>query len=376
MASSLRTVAQRGLAAGAAGVAAAAAGASAGTDCRSAPSDDFVTPHALPLQAAADAIKQEIGLISLGTAPDGQEWLDLDDALDLAASIAAEPDVQRVILEKSKRAAAPLKMRLEGHEPAAKAAALAASAASASAASLTSSYEEIDEGDDDAEGGVGASPPATTKKAMADHAKAAEEGKDDDDDASLASSYSLPTPSLSDLLVAENEALRNEVQALRRVLFLRLEADPPTAKIVRPGVSRLQAAARGHLARRGFYTAAASAARTAVVVVTMMVEPSDATGNEIAAAPRVRVRLAARRPLIGSPAAKRSPSAARQGTAPASSLEGGRDALVISVSVLVGLLALAMLRNPAGVRTAAVSAASVVTALYVRAQQRATRPAA
>ena len=47
-----------------------------------------------------------------------------------------------------------------------------------------------------------------------------------------------------------------------------------------------------------------------------------------------------------------------------------KDGVLLSVSVVVGLLALVLMRNPQGARTAAAGLAATVTALYLRANQR------
>ena len=48
-----------------------------------------------------------------------------------------------------------------------------------------------------------------------------------------------------------------------------------------------------------------------------------------------------------------------------------KSALVVSVGVIVGLLALVLSNNPRGARTAAKAAAATVVALFERYQQRA-----
>ena len=329
---------QRGVAAGVATAVAAGTGATA--ESRAVPHEDealAIAPRESrgapvdegALRAASELVKEELKVQGFTStlSENGSEWLIptddwIDATLDLAAEVAADPGVQRTVMEKSRDQA--LVMRLMNEQPS------RARLPAATPSPLASSFELV--------------PPRPAS----------------DEVRSVPSSVSspLPSPSLSMIMSAENEALKAENAALKAELGPHRES---AARV------RLQAAARGHLTRRGYYddffTALRLAPRPASVTVRLV--PAAATGGGQRV---VKLSLVARPSLtLRRPRPPKAASARTRATAPP---QLNHDGVVITVSVVVGLLALVMMKNPASARVAAAGAAVTVAALLARANQR------
>lgn len=276
---------------------------------------------------ASALLKEEMkaqGLLTSTISADGTEWLDtLDATLDLAASVATDPGVQRTIMEKSRDQALVLRLMREQPSPL------------TSPSPLAMSYEHV-----------------------RDNARREEEVM------SVASSSPLPgsSPSLSEILAAENDALRSENATLRAAL----RSDQPCP---RPAVARVQAAARGRLTRLGFYDDDETAKRLAPTPPSVHVTLSPAVGGGVRLTLNVRPAVAMRPPAVAA-RARAAPRAARRVPAGGPLNKASRDRMVLTMSVVVGLLALLIARNPLGARAAAAGAAGTVAALYARANQR------
>ena len=323
---------QRGVAVGVATAVAAGTGATA--ESRAVPHEEdalAIAPresHVAPvdggaLRAASELVKEELKVQGFNSilSENGSEWLIptddwIDATLDLAAEVAADPGVQRTVMEKSRDQA--LVMRLMNEQP--------SRARLADNSPLASSFELV-------------------------HPRPAS-----DEVRSVPSSLSspLPSPSLSEIMTAENEALKAENVALKAELGAHREV---AARV------RLQAAVRGLLTRRGYYddflTAVRLAPRSASVTVRL-VPATDGGQHVVKLSPTVRPSLTLRRP--------RQPKAAS--ARPRAPPQLNHDGVVITVSVVVGLLALVVMRNPANARLAAAGAAVTVAALLARANQR------
>lgn len=330
-----RTAVQRGVALG---VATAVAAGSAGTAAESRAAPEGINEDAL--RSAKELLKDGLadlkssGLLTSTHSADGTEWLDVDafleSTLDLAESVAAEPSVQRTIMEKER--SQPLVLRMLSEQPR-----LAQSSA------LSGSFVDV--------------PRMAT---VADAASV---------------SSSIPSPSLSAILSVEeeNEALRAENAALKAQL---------RDKGQRPGVARLQALVRGVLTRTGFYDDESTARRLAPTPPRVSVRvgltsprvPSDAAEG---AMPLVSLSLVVKPGLtIRKNRREGTHMPARAPPKPADyQLPMRSDAIVVTVSLVIGMLALLISRNPSGARAAAAGAAATVAMLAARAQRRATMSA-
>jgi len=249
---------------------------------------------------------------------DGTEWLDA--LLDLGTEVTSEPSVQRTIMEKSKDQK--LVLRMLGDQP-------SVSRTPDVCSPLVSSYELVPQ------------PAAGVITPVSE----------------------APSPTYSEIVSIENAELKADNAVLRSKLQALGQSNP------RPAVARVQAATRGHLTRIGFYDDATTAARLAPapasVAVRLVPVPSDVDGVR-----RVSLTMnvvppcrALRRPQRTDAAAPRRPAELKTNI----KLPNG---VVISVGVVVGLLALVMMRNPQAARTAAAGAAAMVVALAQRAKQR------
>jgi len=313
---------RRGAAVGVTAVGMAAAGGSA-AESRAAP--ETLSLHAIDeeaLQQSTALLKEELkaqGFLSSSFSDDGNEWFDVvDSTLDLAESVAADETVQKKIMEKSRDQALVLRLLTGQRQP----------SIAQPPSPLSASYEELP------------------------RAPAA------DDAQSLSSS--IPSPSLSAILSAENESLKAENALLKAELHSR----GPPRPVVPPAIARLQACARGRLTRRGFYDDEPTALRLALSPprVAVRLAASATVDRPVEVCMSVRPRVALRQP--------RSARAASRATC-ASVAPKRNDAAVISVSIVVGLLALLISRNPGCARTAASAAAAAVAMIFVRASQRA-----
>ena len=138
------------------------------------------------------------------------------------------------------------------------------------------------------------------------------------------------------------------------LLRIRLECATPTR---RPGVARLQSLVRGYLARRLVKRKRlqrALARQHGFGVAASVSTLTDECGD-------VRVALSLRTRLALPPAAqsaRHDPSGAHR-----PSSDKTRGVVVVTTAIVVGLVAMALLRNPAGARAAAATAAATVAAL-------------
>lgn len=366
MASSMAMPARRAAAVAAAAAAGAAATASP-AELRSAPPPgdllaQIADGSSPPEQQAKELIKEALKeakkegvLVSTRNEAD-QEWLDvgheydtkmlirendlLDGLLDLGADVVQDPVVAARVAQVAEqrvqeRPSAPLTLLLleAQHRPA-----------------RPSPYASLTEADLTA-GGLGSSleyvrPPAEGVESIASSSPLG--GSVTASEIAAAELTSLREMNCN--LARENDELRVQNRQLSRERDGETSPPPPAA------------AAHGTFAydKRVLLPVTPPAVRAKLLVVA----PSSGDA-EAGAAPTVRLEL-----RIGSPSAATSTPrrGARENGAPALAK---KSALVVSVGVIVGLLALVLSNNPRGARTAAKAAAATVVALFERYQQRA-----
>ena len=393
--------ARKGLAA--AGAAAAAAGAAAGgaavepAESRAAPAVHEGVGEAITLNAGQDVstlaplthdnLKMaanamiESGELLQSFSEDGTMWVDVaKEILEEATELAAREDMQRIIMESAERRRnRALTIRLLEAQQAPPA---------TTEAGIESMYSFVEEG-----GPAAASCSAVSVASSCSNHE-------------LSAGWS--TPSLSDVLAAENEALRLENEELRQAnRALGGQAD---------AACRLQRAARARLGRTRWYergsvvrelrkpalapppelspvvrvvvdVAAAAVARSGQQPASKDpggVEPDPPPRPASKDLPTVRVRLcvglsgpeASSTPADAScspgvPSPPRAPSSTSSTTSsypravPPSFSSGSSsyEGLVVALSIVVGVLAVVMMRDPRAASKAAAGAAATVKAM-------------
>ena len=333
--------ARRGAAAaGAAAITAAATSAASDTpaESRAAPSSNLVVSDDALANATA-LLKSEMvkrGELEVATSPDGSEWiLDVNDLLDFSEAVAKEPQVQKTIMEKAKVKDNALRL-LRGSTP----------------SPLSQSFEYVQK------------PQEAEPLSRSDRSP----------------SLTSLSPSMSEILKTEKqvdeswEDLKAENAALKAQLasLQGRPTTPTTTPCPRPGVARLQAAARGLLTRRGYYDDLMTAIRLAPVPPTVAVKCVPVFEEE-GGALSVKLNLDVIPGRAGLRNIKTRPTTEKVRPPPQAHAKVP-DGLLVSVSVVIGLLALLISRNPAAARVAATGAAGVIfglvhTASLKKAQQ-------
>ena len=343
----MQRLAPRAAKAGAAAAAAAAATAGPAsepaTENRSAPPPSSALDDApAALADAAALVKEEMkaqGLLVSKVSDDGHEWLDcpsassaswteLEQLVDLATSVASEPSVQQVILEKSRRQQT-IRDSLSRMLP----------APPQPDHSGRSSFELVGS----SECTSGSAPSELHASELTSSPTLSE----------LVCAEEMQSTREATALLAENRALREENASLKGRLGI---SDAST----RPPIPRLQALTRGVLARNGFYFPPHVACRISAC-------ESESHGAAATAAPRL-VRLSFS--VEGGCSPEPKPDSMARGGHPRMHAEGSTNMpdqrLVIACAIVVGMLALALVKNPTGARTLAAGAATTVAALLSR----------
>jgi len=303
--------------------AAAAALSCEGAECRASQplevplANEIKVPSADEISSASALMKDTVVTMS----QDGTAWLDiapgsfdfdLDEFLDLAANVAAEPSVQRVIVEKAEAQRSKAEaQRLPFVQP---------TEGSLRDSRLTESVELVPEPK---------SPPHS-------------EGSDSVWYHSLVENPSLVASSIessdgAEELKSQVESLRSENATLKAALQTTslkaaLLADRPREAVVAPVVDPVVEP------------------KAAPSVVATLMQLADG---------KVKVDLA----LAGAPAKERGEQARPSCTGP-------QQALLVAVAVVVGVLAVVIARNPKTAKMAAQSAVATVATLFTRAAAR------
>ena len=333
------TGARKGLAAaGTAAVAVAAAGSGGTAESRAAPPQDVLEVnteswcHELQepalskerLKEAADAMVQSGEFISVSSS-DGTQWLDVaKELLEMGTEMASREDMQQIIMETAERKRNhALTLRLLEAQQVDRRPPLPLSESGPAQIELVSS--------------AGGESTAELVASPADEVV----------------SFTGSTPSINDVLAAENEALRLENVALRQenvALGGRAHAAAVT----------LQKAARTRLTRTLWYK------RSSVVRALRKSSLAPTAPNaqvrvylQVAGPGAVRVSLKMHASSDGKQAdgkqAKKKASSPRP--------ETSYEALLVAISIVVGVLAVVMTRNPKAAAKAAAGAAATVKAL-------------
>lgn len=306
-------------------------------------------------QLEGDAFSLDSPLVPLGTSDEGQQWVDVaHELLELGESVAADPAVQRAVAAKlhtfswaslpPAQSAAPHPISLSLAPP-------KGSIDTARALALS----ELSDQD-----GVAVTPSEEEQLSVCS------------DFATVSQHFDELQSDLDALrhrcrqLESENERLRAEADPVRRqymphaavldcqsvmpwhFLYAKQSTAARAKPNARPAVARVQALARGVLTRDGFY----GLKRWAANPVDVQLNPSlDVKGQ-----PVVHVAITPR--TLDEPLRKplRKPKTQRQKELP-------RQAVIVTAAIVVGVLALVLMRNPAAARAASAGAATTIYAL-------------